>query len=81
MYESIDVWKRVNDEKLIRYRCFRSLVENKYFVQSVDCYYPSFDADQARFFDKQFLELLNEDCPENRSDSYDSLEEAINKYS
>lgn len=80
MYESINVWKRIDENTLIRYRCFRSIKKNKYFVQSVDYYHHPFDAKQAAFLEKNFIELLLEDSPETRSKAYDSLEEAITKY-
>ena len=80
MYESIDVWKRLDKQTLARYRCFRSLKNNKYTVQSLDCYRVPFDTAQINFFENQFLELLVEERPDRRSKGYDSLDEAIEKY-
>ena len=80
MYESVDVWKRVDEQMLARYRCFRSLENNKYYVQSFDYYRVPFDAAQIAFLDNQFLELMVEESPDKRSDGFDSLDEAIEKY-
>ena len=73
IYRAIDVWQRRPDGQLVRYRCFQLLPDGGYCVQSAD--FP--DAEQNAFLDKQFLELLAESAPEERSKVHPSLEEAI----
>ncbi|HLJ29063.1 MAG TPA: hypothetical protein VKY85_20300 [Candidatus Angelobacter sp.] len=77
LYEAIDVWKRVSTRELVRYRCFRNLATNRYSVQSADFYRLPLDPTQAGNIEKQFYELLAEQTPDERADSFQSLEEAI----
>jgi hypothetical protein len=74
LYKAIDVWERRDSETVIRYRCFQSLTNNKFCVQSSD-----FIRDGAAIdsLDKQFEELLTQQDPAERSGEYDSLEAAI----
>ena len=37
--KSIDIWEKINDISIARYRCFQTIPENKYYVQSQDYYY------------------------------------------
>jgi hypothetical protein len=77
-YESVDVWKRVSRSELVRYRCFRNVVTNKYSVQSSDFYRLPLDPAQAANLEKQFLELLAEQAPDERAEAeFGSLAEAI----
>ena len=80
LYEAIDVWKRVSEKQLVRYRCFRILLLNKFCVQSADGYYLPFDEKLNRQHDKQFLELLLENAPDKREKTYSTLEEAIEAF-
>jgi len=77
MFKAIDVWKRVDDKTLIRYRCFHILSTNRYCVQSADYYKLPIDEKTIKDHDKQFLELLFEDAPDTRAQTYQTLEEAI----
>jgi hypothetical protein len=77
MYKSIDIWKRIDEKTLARYRCFQILTSSRYCVQSVDYYHLPFDEAQALQLDNQFLELLSEEAPEVRTETYATLEEAI----
>ena len=78
MYKSIDVWKRLDGKTLVRYRCFQILTSNRFCVQSADFYHLPLDEVQLAQFDHQFLELLCEEAPEIRAETYATLEEAIN---
>ena len=73
----INVWKRIDEHTLARYRCFQLLPQNRFCVQSVDFYRPLLDESQIRQFDKQHLELLLEESPELRAGDYETLEDAI----
>jgi hypothetical protein len=78
LYESVDVWKRVNGTTLARYRCFRLLTTGKYCIQSLDYYHAPFDSCEAsQHLDKQYMELLSEEPPEKRSKTFPTLQEAI----
>ena len=76
LYEEINVWRRRDSETLVCYRCFRVLPEKRYCVQSAD--FVGKSESQKSFFNDQFIDLLLEQSPVNRSTLlYDSLEAAI----
>lgn len=77
LFKAVDVWQRRSDTELVRYRCFQSLRTEKYSVQSEDHYHSPLDAKQTANLDRQFLELMFEMPPSERSGEYDSLSEAI----
>jgi len=77
MYEAFDIWKRVSDKQLIRYRCFRNLETNRYAVQSSDRYSLPIDSKRVTFLEHQFLELLAESSPDERAATFESLSDAI----
>jgi hypothetical protein len=77
MYKSIDIWKRLDGKTLVRYRCFEILASNRFCVQSSDYYHLPLDVSQLAQSDRQFLELLIEEAPEARAETYLTLEEAI----
>ncbi len=76
MFEAVDVWVRGEGE-VYRYRCLRRLSDGRYCVQSMDVLRPGDDAATARFLDDQFVELLTEADPTERSPTFPSLCEAI----
>lgn len=75
LFRAIDVWQRRPDGQLVRYRCFQVLPEGGYCVQSAD-FHPQ-DARQTELLETQYLELLSEISPDERSKVHSSLEEAI----
>jgi hypothetical protein len=77
MYEAFDIWKRVSDKQLIRYRCFRNLETNRYAVQSSDWYSLPIDSKRVTFLERQFLEVLAESSPDERAATFESLNDAI----
>lgn len=77
LFKAFDVWKHIENGKILRYRCFEVLPQKKFCVQSVDFYYLPIDEKQVKNLEKQFLELLLESSPNDRSKLYDSVEEAI----
>ena len=84
LYRSIDVWKRINEDLLIRYRCFECLSsyeeERGFCVQSADHYHRVDGSKNWEFFERQFLELLGEQKPDKRSTVHKTLEEAVKKF-
>jgi hypothetical protein len=77
MFTSIEVWKRVDERTAIRYRCFRSTGTGKYSVQSADFYHLPLDRARIPTLDEQHIELFIEQPPDERSGSFDTIEEAI----
>jgi len=78
IYKEHLIWKRIDrEETAIRFNCFEILGENKFCVQGVDYFSLPVDDAQIRGFNNQYIELFIEDSPENRSDLYDTLEDAI----
>ena len=77
LYRTIDVWKKVDRNAAIRYRCFESFQTKRYCVQSADFYRLPLDAKQAANLDSQFVQLFIEQEPSNRTAEYVTLEEAI----
>ncbi len=77
LFEAIDVWRRISETRLVRYRCFRELSSGRYSVQSADFYRVPLDSELAIESDKQYIELLAEQAPAERSHLFDSLEAAI----
>lgn len=80
----IDIWKRINNRKITIYRCFQTIPDNKYFVQSQDYYYMDpetglISKEQIEYLDYQHLERFFEVDPEDRK-YFDSLEEAIQDF-
>jgi len=77
LYESIDVWKRVDEHRLVRYRCFKVICDSSFCVQSSDIYHIPMENNQLEQHQRQFTELLLEEAPDARSETYSSLEDAI----
>jgi hypothetical protein len=77
MFKAIDVWKRLADGSLARYRCFEVLPNHGYYVQSVDFYTEPLEVKRMQEFDVQFIELLLEAAPNCENETYQTLEEAI----
>jgi hypothetical protein len=76
LYRYIPVWRReVRAAKL--YRCFEVLGSGGYVVQSADCFSPETCHERHAQMDRQFLELLLEQCPEERMAPRPTIEEAI----
>jgi hypothetical protein len=73
-YRAIDVWERKDRHTVVCYRCFKSLDTGKYSVQSADFYN---DSKKSSELDDQFIELLTEQDPVERSGQHESLGAAI----
>lgn len=79
-YEKIDVWKKVDDKCLIRFRCYKVLGKEKYYVQSSDYFYLPISSEKLMLFESQQLELFLDIEPNERTSSFASLEEAIDEH-
>ncbi len=80
LYKPIDVWRKKGTECAIRYRCFEILGENKFCVQSVDYFHLPVTEEKIHQLEKQFIELFIEVDPEDRSNLFSTIEEAILRY-
>lgn len=78
LYRQTNVWERIAEGRMAVYRCFEVLPDKKYFVQSKDFFSFPLEEKDLRLFQEQFLELLSQEWEEER-ETYDSLEEAIQR--
>jgi len=74
---AFDVWKRKGPGELVRYRCFEDCSNSRFCVQSADFYQSPITPDRLLQLEKQFIELLLEESPFSRSESFPTVEEAI----
>jgi hypothetical protein len=77
LYQELTMWKRIAETTAVRYRCLMNSANKKISVQSADFYRLPLTQEQVLQFQTQFVELFCECDPGERSDSFDSLEEAI----
>lgn len=77
LYESMDVWRRLSGNRVVRYRCFKIHPQGRFCVQSADSYFSPLSESDRVNSDRQFLELFIESAPEIRSETFPSLDEAI----
>ena len=75
-YEQINVYKR-KCNLLCVYRCFKSLTNNKFYVQSMDTFYEPIDKEQIRNSELQLFDLFLDDDIVDRCESFDCLKSAI----
>jgi hypothetical protein len=76
LYKAIDVWRRRQDGA-IRYRCFQMLSSGRFCVQSADFYTLRSGSERSEFLDRLFIELLLQQTPDERAETFPTLEEAI----
>ena len=76
LYRYIAVWERL-DRQLVRFNCFELLSKQEFVVQSADFFSGTGGPKQDETHFENFLELLIEDAPANRTTSFKTLEEAI----
>ena len=83
LFREISVWRRIDDDTLLRYRCLLVLPDGGYCVKSSHFYrYPlSLDDGQIMQAEFYFLDSLFQDgLSEAAQETYDTLEEAIAKH-
>jgi hypothetical protein len=76
-YEPIEVWRRVSESEMVRYRCFRNSLTRRYSVQSSDFYQFPIDPKRASFLEHQHMELFVQAPPDERVPSFENLLDAI----
>jgi hypothetical protein len=77
LFEAIDVWRRFSRARVVRYRYFRNVLTGRYSVQSADFYDMPLDSRQAARMERQYVELIAEQAPDERAGSFESIEAAI----
>jgi hypothetical protein len=83
-FEPVDALRRIGDAELVRYRCFRVLPDNKYWVQGADSFRLPLTEEQNREITEQSLNVLGsvpfvvgDESREDFGQMCDTLDEAI----
>ena len=77
MYRSIPIWRRLSEDKAVRYSCFEDLETGEFCVQSADFFALPIEANMLAYADVQFVELFIEEDPRERCEWFVSIEDAI----
>ncbi len=80
LFKEISVWKQIDDNTLLRYRCLQMLPDGGYCVKSSQFYhYPiKLDDEQVKQAEFYFLDVMFQDgLLEITKEIYATLEEAI----
>lgn len=77
LYREIPVWKHRGDGSALCYRCFESLPDHRFCVQSADYFRLPLDETVLRQHERQMVELFIETEPGARAGWHPSLEAAI----
>ncbi len=79
LLRAVDVYHRTCTGELVVYRCFQSLDTHLFAVQSAD-FIDARDSTRIEEHEAQYLELLREQEPGERSGQFASLKEAIDDF-
>jgi hypothetical protein len=80
LFKEISVWKQIDDDNLIRYRCFQVLPDNRYVVKSAHYYSYPIEPDDEQFKQAEFYfldSMFQGGLLEITNNTYETLEEAI----
>jgi hypothetical protein len=77
MYREQSIWKRIDAQRAVNFRCFEDLVSHLFCVQSADFYSLPIALNARSNFDRQFVELFIEVERVERSEWFGTVEEAI----
>jgi hypothetical protein len=81
LFKEINVWKRIDNNKILLYRCFEVLPDNTYFVKCSNYFYEDFDDEQFNRLNKEFAEsLFYDSLIIHQEKAYSSIIEAINAH-
>lgn len=83
LFREVNVWRRVDDKTLLRYRCLEKLPEGGYFVKSSHFYREpiTWDSEQIKQAEFYFIDsMFGEGLLAASKESFASLEEAIAKH-
>lgn len=79
-YIPIDVWQHHSDGVLVCYRCFRVIPDDRFCIQSADIFHAPVSRNALDDSKGQFFELLGEEKPDERSPTFDTIEQAIENH-
>jgi hypothetical protein len=77
LYKRIDVWRKVDEDRAVRYLCFQDIERKTFYVQSADFFFSPVSRDQLMSMEAQVIDLLIESEPGERANEYLTLSEAI----
>jgi hypothetical protein len=80
LFKEISVWRRVDDNTLLRYRCLQSVPDGGYFVKSSHFYREpiTLDSEQIKQAEYYFLDgMFGDALLEMPKETFDTLEKAI----
>jgi hypothetical protein len=81
LFKEISVWRRVDDNTLLQYRCLQALPDGGYFVKSSHFYREPIDGEQIRQAQFYFLDgMLGDALSAIPKECYETLEEAIARH-
>ena len=80
LFEEVVVWKRISEDAVVKYCCFRDCGDGRVAVQSADFFRLPVDDAQLMRSERQKLELLIECSPRDRCEWFESLEDAISHH-
>jgi hypothetical protein len=76
-YRAVDVWRRLGDGRVVRFRCFQTMPDGRFCVQSADFFEAPVSRERLLQLEQQYVELLLEAAPDDRAETHESLEAAI----
>ncbi len=79
LYKEFNIWRVINDEHIVCYKCFEDLSNSKFLVKSSHHYYDSFDEETIRSQERYYIEGIFS-LAENLEEQFETLEEAIEKF-
>ncbi len=79
LYKEINVWRVINDEHIVCYKCFEDLSSGKFLVKSSHHYYDSIDEEVIRNQERYYIEGVFS-LADNLEESFETLSEAIEKF-
>ncbi|TYL93903.1 hypothetical protein FXB40_18825 [Bradyrhizobium rifense] len=77
MYRELSIWKRIDAERAVHFRCFEDVASHLFCVQSADFYALPVTVNARLEFDRQFVELFIEVEPMERSRWFATVDQAI----
>jgi hypothetical protein len=80
IFEEINIWQEIDDNTITRYRCFRVLPDNKFFVKGKDYFYYPIDENHIKSVDFYMIDSLFQGGLNMEDEFCESLAEAISKH-
>ena len=78
LFKEISVWRRIDDNTLLQYRCLQVIPNGGYFVKSSHFYREPIDREQIYQTQFYFLDgMFGDALLEIPKETFDTLEEAI----